>query len=107
MQVEIVHIHNDGSKGRNEPDEYAEIKNLGEAAVNLKGWTLNAGAPGQNFRFPSFDLQPGQSIRVYTNEVHQESGGFSFRSKQALWNNIGDCGVLMNASGALVHSRCY
>jgi len=106
-RIEIVHIHYKGQQGTTEPDEYAEIKNSGGTAVNLKGWTLNAGAPEQDFRFPSFELQPGQSIRVYTNEVHPESGGFSFRSKKALWNNSGDCGYLMDASGAQIHKRCY
>ncbi|MBM4448899.1 MAG: lamin tail domain-containing protein, partial [Chloroflexi bacterium] len=75
---------------------------------NLKGWRLNAGDPGQDFIFPDFNLQPGQSCRVYTNENHPESCGFSFgNSKQALWNNDGDCGYLYDAAGALVDKRCY
>ena len=42
-----------------------------------------------------FVLQPGQECRVYTNEVHPESCGFSFQDTgSALWPNNGECGHL-------------
>jgi len=105
--VKITRIFYDGVAGRNEPDEFAEITNVGAAPVNLKGWRLNAGNPDQDFIFPDFNLQPGQKCLVYTNENHPESCGFSFGSKNALWNNGGDCGLLYDATGALVDKRCY
>jgi hypothetical protein len=70
------------------------------------GWRLNAGDSGQDFWFPSFDLQPGQSCRVNTNEVHPGYCGFSFGSGQALWNNRGDCGHLFDAAGSEVSTYC-
>jgi hypothetical protein len=105
--VRIVAIFYDGENGRAEPDEYCEIANEGSAPVNLAGWRLNAGAPKQDMVFAEFVLAPGQRIRVYTNEVHAEWGGFSFGSKSALWKNGGDCGYLYDASGAEVSSYCY
>lgn len=105
--VTIGHIHYDGEKGASEPDEYCEIANQGGAPVNLKGWRLNAGARGQDFVFPDFALQPGQTCRVYTNEHHPESGGFSFGSGRALWANKGDCGYLYDASGREVARQSY
>ncbi|WP_376790414.1 lamin tail domain-containing protein [Thermoflexus sp.] len=106
-QVIIVTIYYDGQKGRNEPDEYAVIRNVGSAPVNLRGWRLNAGSPGQDFVFPDFVIQPGQECRVYTNEIHPEWCGFSFGSGKALWNNKGDCGYLYDADGQLVSRYCY
>jgi hypothetical protein len=106
--VRIVYIFFDGEKGRTEPDEYCEIRNMGENVVDLQGWRLNAGAPGQDFRFPAFDLALGQAIRVYTNEVHIEHGGFSFAHiETALWSNKGDCGYLFDAGGEEVSRYCY
>jgi hypothetical protein len=105
--VVIRAINSDGQVPRVESDEYAEIANTGSAPVNLGGWRLNAGDPGQDFIFPSYDLQPGQACRVYTNEVHPESCGFSFGSGKALWNNKGDCGFLYDASGAEAANYCY
>jgi len=105
--VIIGYLNYDGVVARVESDEYAVIKNTGGSAVNLAGWRLNAGADGQDYWFPGFDLQPGQECRVYTNEVHPESCGFTFGSGKALWNNKGDCGYLFDGSGALVSQRCY
>jgi len=106
-EVRISHIHFDGEKGRSEPDEYCEIVNQGAAPVNLKGWRLNAGDPGQDFFFPDFTLGPGQTCRVYTNEHHPEWGGLSFGRGRAIWNNKGDCGFLFDASANEVSRYCY
>lgn len=105
--VVISYILYDGAVARVESDEYAQVTNNGGSAVNLSGWRLNAGNPGQDFWFPGFDLQPGQSCRMYTNEVHPDTCGFSFGSGQALWNNSGDCGYLFNAQGEQVSQYCY
>lgn len=105
--VIISYIFYDGVVPRSESDEYAEITNNGSTAQNLQGWRLNAGDPGQDFIFPSFELAPGQSCRVYTDEYHPEYCGFSFGSGSALWRNSGDCGYLYDGSGALVDDYCY
>ncbi len=105
--VQITSVRFDGAVVQVESDEYVVITNRGGTAVNLAGWRLNAGDAGQDFVFPSFDLQPGQSCRVYTNEVHPEACGFSFGSGQAIWNNGGDCGYLYDAAGNEVSKYCY
>lgn len=106
--VIIASIRYNGDINPQEPDEYAVITNRGGAPVNLGGWRLNAGEDDQNFGFPSFDLGPGQSCRVYTNQVNADScGGGTFGSGQAIWNNGGDCGTLYNAEGAEVSRYCW
>lgn len=104
----IAEIFFDGIVTETESDEYAVIANRGTAAVNLKGWRLNAGADGQDFIFPDFTLKAGETCRVYTNEVHQDScGGLSFGSAQPVWSNGGDCGYLFDAGGVEVYKKCY
>jgi len=105
--VFISSIRYDGDVPQVESDEYAVITNRGAAVVNLNGWRLNAGEPDQNFNFPSFDLQPGQSCRVYTNEFHPETCGFSFGRGDAIWRNSRDCGTLHDPSGAEVSRYCW
>lgn len=83
------------------------IANQGGTAVNLSGWRLNADDDGQDFGFPGFDLQPGQRCRVYTNESHPDTCGFSFNSGKAIWANEGECGHLYDATGAEVSSWRY
>ena len=74
--------------------------------MDLAGWRLDAD-DGEVFTFPPFVLAPGASCRVYTNEVHPESGGFSLGNGKAVWNNDGDCGHLFNAAAELVSEKCY
>lgn len=105
--VIIQYIRFDGVVPKTESDEYAVVFNAGASAVNLQGWRLNAGDPGQDFVFPALTLAPGQACWVYTNEVHPETCGLSFRRSQAIWNNKGDCGRLYRADGQLAHEKCY
>ncbi len=107
QNVQITGIFFDGLVPQSESDEYAEVTNHGSGPVNLIDWRLNAGSPGQDFNFPNFVIDPGQTCRVYTNEIHPETCGFSFESGVALWLNSGDCGYLIKQAGDLVSSYCY
>jgi competence protein ComEC len=69
----ITKIYYDGQVPRVESDEYVEITNLGDETVNLEGWMLKDITDGSpSFTFPEYELDPGESIRVYTNEVHPD-----------------------------------
>ncbi len=107
--MQITCIFFDGVESRQEPDEYVEIVNLGGAAQNLQGWTLvDISDDGPVFEFPGFDLGPGQKVRVYTNEVHADSGGFSFGRGSAIWSNSDpDTAGLFTAEDELVSTKTY
>jgi hypothetical protein len=61
-----------------------------------------------SFTFPSYVLAPGVQIRVHTNEIHAEWGGFSFGSGKAVWNNTSpDTAVLKNAQDQEVSRKRY
>jgi endonuclease YncB( thermonuclease family) len=105
--IQITFILFDGAVPQVESDEFAQITNQGSLAVNLQGWRLNAGAPEQDFYFPNFQLDPGLSCRIYTNENHPEYCGFSFGRAEAIWRNTGDCGYLYDDEGAQVSKFCY
>jgi len=107
--LQITRIFYDGLVYRTESDEYVEITNLGTEAQNLEGWVLkdiDEGYP--SLTFPSYILQPGQSIRVYTNEIHPEYGGFSFGYGKAVWNNKSpDTAALYDNQGREVSRKSY
>lgn len=77
--------------------------------MDLAGWVLkdiDEGYP--SFTFPSHVLEPGQSVRVYTNEIHPESGGFSFGYGKAVWNNTTpDTAALFDDQGQEVSRESY
>ena len=107
--VKITKIFYDGLEPRAESDEYVEIKNLGSEPVDLEGWVIKDISEGYpSFTFPAYILQPGKSIRVYTNEIHPEYGGFSFSSGKAVWNNSSpDTAALYNDQGDEVSRKSY
>ena len=109
--VQITYIFYDGLVYRTESDEYVEITNLGDTSQDLEGWVLkdiSEGYPSFTFR-QSYILAPGASIRVYTNEIHPEWGGFSFGFGKAIWQNAPphDVAALYNAQGQKVSEKSY
>ena len=99
----------DGVVSRQEPDEYVEITNVGDAAQELRGWRLTDISDGRpTFVFPAWTLRPGDTVRVYTNEVQSEWGGFSFGSGSAVWSNSSpDTAGLYDPSDRLVSTATY
>lgn len=117
-----------------EPDEYVEIKNLSYSPQNITRWILkNITKGGPEFVFPTFKpcscswydswqeciencyppppciIEPYQKIRVYTGEVHPESGGFCFHYPPGnIWDNRKpDVAVLYDANGVEASRKSY
>lgn len=103
--ISVIVIY-DGKKGEQEPDEYVEIENEGDHAIQLKDWTLSDNS-GHTFLFPEYLLAPEEICRIYTNEYHPESCGFNYESSQAIWGNKGDCATLRDADGIIREQYCY
>ena len=107
--VRIACIFFDGEVPRSESDEYVAIMNDGGRGQDLTGWRLVDIADGRpQFAFPPRILGPGETIRVYTNQTHSDSGGFSFGSNSAIWSNSNpDEAGLYDADGLLVSTKSY
>ena len=112
--VEILCIFYDGEVYQTEKDEYVEIANLGSGPQDLAGWRLvdiydEPQDKSQSYDFvASYVLESGASIRVYTDEIHLEWGGFSFGRGSAVWaNGTPDTAGLFDESGLLISQKSY
>ena len=107
--IQITNIFYKGEVPRIESDEYVEITNIGENPVDLTECMLKDISEGYPaFIFPPHILQPGESIRVYTNEIHPKYGGFSFGHEEPIWNNYGpDTAVLYDTKRQEVSRISY
>ena len=105
--VQITGVNYDGTKSSAEPDEYVEIANQGSQPIDITDWLLEDASGRNTYKWESYVVQPGASIRVYTNEVHPDSGGFSFGSGRAIWANSGGVAELRNSDNSLVSRYAY
>jgi hypothetical protein len=101
----ITTIFYDGD-GDTEPNEYVEFRNVDTFAIQIGGWTLRDIA-SHIYTFPTFVIQPNQTCRVYTNQIHPEWCSFSYGSGSAIWNNTGDCAYLRNSASVQIDDYCY
>lgn len=107
-EVAITEVFYDGAMGRGEADEYVSIANLSKAMIGLGGWELRSDRGSQRFVFPEgATVAPESQIRVYTNLIDPLTGGFSFDSPRAIWNNQGDTAVLLGSTGREVDRYSY
>ncbi|MDT0310423.1 lamin tail domain-containing protein [Streptomyces sp. DSM 44917] len=94
----ISHVQTSGHAG-----EYVEILNGGDQSHDLSGWTLTAEDSGHSFTFPDgATVHSGHRVRVYTNEAHDEYGGYSYGHDRPVWNNQGDTAILEDADGTMI-----
>ncbi len=89
-----------------EPEEFAEIYNAGDEAVQLQGWSLRDNER-HIFVFPRFVLGPGEYCRVYTDLYSPQHCGFTYNNPGPIWNNDGDCAYLKDPDGLLISTFCY
>jgi hypothetical protein len=85
------------------------IANTSGAPIDLAGWKLmDIADGGPAYVFGAGALAPGQELRVYTNEVHTESGGHTFGFGNSVWNNCEpDTAGLFDPQGRLVSQMTY
>ncbi len=108
MTIECIFF--DGEVPRSEADEYVQLLNEGSAPVDLKGWKLaDLDDKQQQFSFDnSYSMAAGERIRVYTNQIHPEWGGFSFGAGRSIWHNTNpDSAGLFDPAGNLVARKSY
>jgi len=87
--VVIERIFFDGLVIQTESDEFVQIINRGSVSADIGGWTLRDVSDGSpTFTFPSYTLASSKSIRVYTNEVHIEWGGFPEKLPAGLLTSV-------------------
>jgi hypothetical protein len=107
--VVINGVNYQGDPARAEADEYVEVQNWQLVPADITGWVLkNLDHEEFSFTFPQCVLEPGETVLVYTNEVHPETGGFSFGSEVPLWDNDkSNTAVLYDATGQEISRYTY
>jgi len=86
--------------------EHVLIRSNELTSVDMTGWTLRDLAQ-HVYRFPAFELAPGETVRVWTGLGTPDSANLYWGRRAAVWNNIGDTAVLSNERGQEVARLRY
>jgi phosphatidylserine/phosphatidylglycerophosphate/cardiolipin synthase-like enzyme len=86
--------------------EYVVIQNQGGLSQVMTGWTLSDEA-GHTYTFPTFTLQSGATVRVWTKSGSDTSIDLYWGRGAAVWTNTGDCAYLQDSVGTLIDTYCY
>ncbi len=101
-----VHYDAEGHDGMNLNDEYIIIKNIGEEAVDTKGWVIKDSATNI-YEFNSYQFEPGSTIYLFTGNGTDSGGIFYWNSPNPVWNNDFDTLYLRDAGGLLIELYNY
>jgi len=104
--VVILTVHYDaaGNDWDNLNDEYVVIKNEGNEAVDMTGWTLSDEANHVYTFPPGFILGAGATVTVYTGSGTDMQDKLYWGNDSPIWNNDGDTAYLRDNEGNLVDS---
>src|SRR5262245_31951573 len=98
-----IYYNSPGSDDRSNSSlnaEYVTIKNSSTVKRSLTGYTIKDAA-GHTYKFGTFSLGAGKSVRVHTGKGTNTSTDRYWGSGAYIWNNTGDKAYLRNASSTL------
>lgn len=83
-------------------DERVKISNKGSSPVSLNGWKVEDEGSKHTYTFPSYTLDSGSTVTVYTEKGTNTASELYWGSGSPIWNNDGDTAYLYDNNGKLV-----
>lgn len=101
------HFDASGEDAANLNDEYFTLKNTGETAVDMTGWTVE-NERGLQYRFPDgFTLDVVALVYVHSGAGQDSAGILYWNASEPVWQNTTDIAVLRDSAGDIVDVYAY
>ena len=84
------------------PDEWIKVTNKGSSPVSLSGWKIEDEGRKHTYIFPSYTLDAGSTVTVYTKMGTNSATELYWGSSSPIWNNDGDTAYFYDSNGRLV-----
>ena len=92
--------------GSDAEGERVELRNGGDTAADLTGWTLEDAA-SYRYSFPPFTLAAGATVTVWVKAGADTASDLYSGRGSAVWNNDGDTATVRDGGGAVVDTCSY
>ena len=83
-------------------DEWIKVTNKGSSPVSLSGWKIEDEGRKHTYIFPSYTLDAGSTVTVYTKMGTNSATELYWGSSSLIWNNDGDTAYIYDNNGQLV-----
>lgn len=101
--------------GDHPADEYVELTNVGDTALDMSGWTVRDREGGavdthgiEPLEFPEgFVLEPGESVRLVTGDGEDTAETIHWGQDRQYWRSAGDVVVVRDEDGETVLRHPY
>ena len=111
FSITNFHFNAAGNDNYNLDDEYVTLKNSCPYDIDMTSWSIKDQTTRNVYSFPSFDLQSGATITLFTGMGTDTSSqlywGRASGDYAAVWNNGGDTLYLRDSGGDIVLSQAY
>lgn len=110
-ELVVTEIHEDAAGPNTDDredlnDEYIVLKNTGDVALDLSGWTVRDEVD-HTYTIRGVTLDPGATLTLYTGTGESTGTDLYWGSGSPIWNNGGDTITVTNANGTTVVEREY
>ncbi|WP_135306407.1 lamin tail domain-containing protein [Haloarcula amylovorans] len=96
-----------GDDRSNLNDEYVVLRNDGQTAIDISGWTV-ADKAGHSYTVPKgVTLEEGSTITIHTGSGQNTATDLYWNAGSPIWNNGGDTVIVTTADGERVLSETY
>jgi len=88
-------------------DEYVELRNDGDWAIDISHWILKD-AKDHQFVIPAATIiQSGETLKIYTGKGTKTSADLYWNRRAPVWNNIIDTAFLIDDKGRLIDQKQF
>jgi micrococcal nuclease len=98
-----------GDDNRDLNEEYIRIRNEGDSATDMSGWTIKDESSSNRYTFPAgFSIAPGETVTIHSGCGDDfDTRLFWCSVDSAVWNNDGDTAFLIDAAGNTHTTHTY
>ncbi len=102
----VTQVHPRESRQESQNDEYVVFRNLGNAPLDVTGWSISDEA-NQSYLVPRFTVGPGKTFTLYTGSGKNTDIKLYWGRRKTVWNRGGDTVIVKDATGHFVVSHMY